>query len=54
MKKQIIIDYDEYQEMLRKIENMTRLLAKVYFSDNTDEALKEWLGKENEKYGWWI
>ena len=54
MKKQIIIDYEEYLEMKQQYEAMKELLIKIYYSNTTNKEIKQEIEKAKNTYMWWI
>lgn len=55
MKKQVIIDYNEYLEMEQELEELKQLIIKIAFSNKLiDDELLEEIRKKNKQYYWWV
>ena len=54
MKKQIIIDYQEYLETEEKLKKLIFILSKIYFKEKVSENIKNEIQEANRIYGWWV
>lgn len=54
MKKQLIIDYDEYLNIINSNEILKKLLAKIYFSRSIDKDIVEEIKYQNNIFNWWV
>ena len=54
MKKQIIINYDEYLEMEQKIRELIDILSRIRFRENISDEIKKDIEEANKLYGFWI
>ena len=53
MKKQFIMDVDEYCRLINELSFLKTLVLDFYFGEITKEKLFDKLKEENKKYIWW-
>ena len=54
MKKQIIINYDEYLEMEQKIKDLIEILIKIRFKEDISDETKKDIDVLNKLYGFYL
>ena len=54
MKKQIIINYNEYLEMEQKIRELIDILIRIRFKENISDGIKQDIDELNRLYGFYI
>ena len=54
MKKQIIIDYNEYLEMEKKISELIDMLSRIRFKEKISDEAKKDIEELNRLYGFWV
>lgn len=54
MKKQIIIDYNEYLEMEEKIKELIDIIIRIRFKENISDEMKKDIDELNRLYGFYI
>ena len=54
MKKQIIINYNEYLEMEQKIRELIDILIRIRYKENISDEIKQDIDELNRLYGFYI